>query len=132
MVNEAKDIAIEIPNEIGRICLRKDNIITFEPSPEATKTSVDILKHDLVYFMTWSKDGQLPMISDNRNLKEMTSEERRFIQEKLPVFCSKMAILVDNGLSIFFFNVMCYLNKPDIPMKMFKNPEKAFAWLREK
>lgn len=132
MVNKAEDIAIEIPNEIGRICLRKDEIITFEPSPEATKTSVKILAHDFTYFQEWTKDKRLPMISDNRTLKEMNDAERRYIQEKLPIFCSKMAILVDNGLSIFFFNVMCYLNKPDIPMKMFKNEIKAFEWLKDK
>ncbi len=132
MINEDKDISISIPNDIGRICLRKDNIITFEPKPGATKTSLDILKHDLSYFKEWTREGRLPMISDNRTLKEMNDSERRYIQEQLPVFCSKMAIIVDNGLSTFFFNIMCYLNKPDIPMKMFKNPDKAFTWLKEK
>ena len=132
MINRDKDISICIPNPIGRICLRNDNILTFEPNSDARKTNIDILKHDLAYFKEWTKNGQLPMISDNRNLKEMSASERVYIQEQLPIFCSKMAILVDNGLSMFFFNIMCHLNKPDIPMKMFKDSDKAIEWLKEK
>ena len=131
MINQDKDISICIPNPIGRICLRKDNILTFEPNAEARKTNIDILKHDLAYYKEWTKDGKLPMVSDNRTLKEMDDKERRYIQEQLPTFCSKMAILVDNGLSIFLFNMMCLFNKPDVPMKMFREPNKALDWLRE-
>ena len=100
-----KDISIAIPNSIGLICLRKANIIKLKPNSDARKTSIDILKHDLEYFKQWTKDGRLPMVSD-KTLKEMTGSERTYIQEQLPVFCSKTAILLDNGISTFYFNIM--------------------------
>lgn len=62
----------------------------------------------------------------------MDSEQRYYIQNKLPFFASKLAIIVDGSLSIFIYNILVYLNKPEIPIKVFKNFNEAYNWLKEK
>jgi len=39
--------------------------------------------------------------------------------------------MVNTGLSQFLFNLFLYLNNPEIPIKSFKNLDKAYAWLKE-
>lgn len=133
MISQSDTITKQEKNAIGVITLRADKIITFIPDSNATKTSLEILKKDLVTFKEWTKDtGPLPFLSDNRNLKQMNAEERGYIQDKLPLFASKIAIIIDGGLSIYFFNIMAHLNKPEIPMKAFKSFDKGIIWLSEK
>lgn len=132
MINSELDKLKSHTNAIGEICLRKDNVLTFTPNKVAKKTSIDILKKDLVIYMEWTKPtGPLPFLSDNRTLKQMSAEERIYIQSKVPLFASKLAILVSSGLSTFFFNIMSYLNPPEIPMKAFSDVDKAFEWLKK-
>lgn len=134
MINKKEDILKSHINEIGEIALRKDNILTFTGgNTGATKTSIEILSADVVFFKEWTKEtGPLPFLSDNRQLKQLTQEERIYIQSKVPIFASKFAILVKGGLSTFFFNIMSHLNPPIIPMKAFTDIDKAFAWLKQK
>jgi len=118
-------------NEIGEICLRSDNILTFIPNKIAKSTNIEVMKGDLERFIDWTKKtGPLPFLSDNRTLKQMNSEERLYIQSKLPLFASKIAVLVKGGLSSYFFNLMSYLNKPEISMKSFTDADKALNWLK--
>lgn len=131
-INKETDKLKNYYNPIGEICLRKDRILTFEPNKNVTQTNINVLKSDLVTFIEWTKDsGPLPFLSDNRPLKQMSSEERLFIQAKVPLFASKIAIIVSGGLSSFFYNIMAHLNKPEIPMKAFTDINKAFIWLKE-
>jgi len=117
--------------KIGDIFLRHDNIIVFSPHKGVTKVDMESMVYNLDKFMEWSKDKPLPFLSDNRNIKEISSEIRVFVQSKLPIFCSKHAIIVDTGLSQFLFNIFLYLNRPEVPIKSFTSFEKAYAWLKE-
>lgn len=42
MISEVDNITKQEKNAIGTITLRTDNIITFIPNPDATKTSLEI------------------------------------------------------------------------------------------
>ena len=133
MNNSSSIILKRHKNEMGEICLRTDNILTFVPNGIAKSTKIEIMKGDLEKFIEWTKKtGSLPFYTDNRTLKQMNTEERLYIQTKLPLFASKIAIMVKGGLSSYFYNVMSYLNKPDIPMKAFTDSERTFNWLKEK
>lgn len=132
MINKPKDIIEQKENPIGTLTLRCDNIITFEPNGKSTTTNIDILKNDVVIFLEWTKDGKMGLLSDNRTLKSLESEERVFIQKNLDKFCNKFAMVVDSGISYYLFNIFQLFNKPTIPMKAFKDPKIALKWLQEK
>lgn len=133
MINNELDILKTHTNEIGVITLRKDNILTFTAHKESTRTNINILSSDVEFFLDWTKlSGPLPFLTDNRQLKQMSKEERDYIQAKVPLFASKFAIIIKSGLSTFFFNIMAHLNSPKIPMKAFSDIDKAFEWLKEK
>ncbi len=129
-INKDTDIDKCVHNPIGRICLRHDKILTFEPNNGETKTNVDILKADTKIFLEWTKGGKLPLISDNREIKELGAEERIYMQENLDKFCSKFALIVNDGLSSYFFNILKLFTKPNVKMKAFKNIDKALEWLK--
>lgn len=61
----------------------------------------------------------------------MNFSERKYIPIKLPTFVSKFAILIDGGLSIYFFNLISYLNKLNVPLKAFKKIDPAINWRKE-
>jgi len=131
MTSSTIKILKSFSNEIGEIALRSDNLITFTPNNNVNRTNIDILKKELEILIDWTKDsGPLPFLSDNRSLKQMNSTERRFVQTKLPLFSSRIAIIVNGGLSSYFYNIMSYLNKPEIPMKAFNNKADAISWLK--
>ena len=133
MNNSSSTILKRHKNEMGEICLRTDNILTFIPDGIAKSANIEVMKGDLEKFIEWTeKTGPLPFYTDNRTLKQMSYEERVYIQAKLPLFASKIAIIVKGGLSSYFYNIMSYLNKPEIPMKAFTDSERAFNWLKEK
>jgi hypothetical protein len=134
VINKKEDILKSHENKIGVIALRKDNILTFTGgNTGATRTSIEILSADVEFFKAWTKEsGPLPFLTDNRQLKQLSKEERIYIQSKVPIFASKFAMLVKGGLSTFFFNVMAHVNTPVIPMKAFTDIDKAFEWLKEK
>lgn len=132
MINDNKDILKFHINVEGKVALRKDNILTFERNPDSKSLNLVTMKNDVRLLKEWTKEtGPLPYLSDNRNLKLATFEERQFAQENLPLFASKTAVLVKSGLSNFLYNLMLHLNKPTIPMKSFTSIDKAFIWLKE-
>jgi hypothetical protein len=133
MDNIQVDINIKetFSTKIGTISLRHDGIIVFSPHQGITNVDMESMVYNLDKFIEWSKDKPLPFLSDNRNIKQISPEVREFVQSKLPVFCSKHAIIVNTGLSQFLFNLFLHLNRPEIPIKSFSNINKAYAWLKE-
>lgn len=132
MINLKTNLIKSQSNHVGEISLRKDNILTFVPHSFATKTDLDTLKSDLKTYIEWTKStGPLPFLSDNRNMKHLSTQERLYIQQNIHLFASKIAIIVNGGLSTFFFNIMTHLNPPRVPMKAFSDTEKALKWLKE-
>jgi len=131
MIESKINIKEKFATKIGDITLRIDNIIVFTPNKGVTSVDMESMVLNLEKFVEWAKDGPLPFLSDNRNIKEISPEVRQFVQSKLPVFCSKHAIIVNNGLSQFLFNIFLLLNRPEIPIRSFKNFDKAYAWLNE-
>jgi len=118
-------------NKVGEISLTSENILTFIPHSNTSKTNLEVLKNDLKTYIEWTKTtGPLPFLSDNRTLKHMTTDERLYVQSKIHLFASKGAIIINGGLSTFFFNLMMHLNQPRIPMKAFSDIDKAYEWLK--
>jgi len=132
VVNLKHDILKSISNEVNVVALRKDNILTLVPHKNSTRTSLKTIKSELDVFIEWTNStGPLPLLVDVRYMKQMSTEERVYIQNKVPLIASKFALLITGGLSAFFFNLMAHLNSPDVPMKAFSDIDKAFEWLKD-
>jgi len=132
VVNSKHDIVKSISNEVNIVALRKDNILTLVPHEHSTKTNLKVLKSELKVLTEWTKStGPLPFLVDARYMKQMSTEERVYIQKKVPTFTTKFAVLITGGLSTFFFNIMAHLNSPEVPMKAFSDVDKAFKWLKD-
>lgn len=131
MIEFEIDIKEIFTTKIGDIVLRKDNILVFSPKEGVTKVDMESMSSNLDKFIEWTDGEPLPFLSDNRNINEISPEVRQFVQDKLPLFCSKHAIIVNSGLSQFLFNIFLLFNRPEIPIKSFRNFNKAYAWLKE-
>lgn len=130
MIESKLNVKESFSTKIGTITLCHDNVIVFSPHKGVTTVDMESMVYNLDKFVKWSKGNSLPFLSDNRNIKQISPEVREFVQSKLPLFCSKHAIIVNNGLSQFLFNLFLHLNRPEIPIKSFTSFDKAYAWLK--
>lgn len=130
-VNNTIDILEQDSSEVGLLCLRKDNIITFEPLPNKETHTLAAMKYELGVFINWAGDNKLGFLTDNRELKKFESEVRLYAQEHLPLFCDKFALIVKPGISAFLTKMFIHINRPTIPTKTFTTPEEAIIWLKE-
>jgi hypothetical protein len=131
MIESKHNIKDTFSTKIGTIVLRSDNVIVFSLKEGVTHVDIDSMSLNFEKFLEWTKDKPLPFLADNRNIKQISPEVRTFVQDNLPKFCSKHAIMVNTGLSQFLYNIFLYLNRPEIPIKSFTNFDKAYAWLKE-
>jgi len=132
MQNPNVKIDSKISTQNGIVSLRTDGILTFKPHKGVEIISTESMKEDLDAFIKLTDNKKIPFLSDNRTLNDFTSDQKSYMQEKIPVFCSKFAILIDGGISVFFFNMFQLFYKPDVIVKAFKNKESAINWLKEK
>lgn len=131
MINKENDIVKCTSSDVNVITLRKDNILTLIPHEDSIRTNIDTIKIELEILIEWTKStGPLPFLVDVRYMKQLSTEERVYIQKKVPLIASKYAVIIKAGLSTFFFNLMAHLNSPTIEMKAFSDPEKALNWLK--
>ena len=68
--------------------------------------------------------------SDNTNLKNLGSEERVYVSATFHHFASACAIKENSAIVRFITHSMIYLNKPKIPLKMFKSEIASINWLK--
>lgn len=130
--NIETDIIKNISSDVNVLTLRKDNILTLVPHMGATRTNIETIEFELETFTEWTaKTGPLPLLVDVRYMKQMTTEERVYIQKNSPLIATKLAIIVKEGLPTFFFNLMTLLNTPTIPIKAYSDYEKAIKWLKK-
>ncbi len=131
-MNKLEDILEEAESDVANLTLRKDGIITFVPKKGMTEHNVDAMKLEFEIFINWAKDGKKRFLTDNRQLKKFESDVKVYAKQNLPLFCDKMAFVVNSGVSSFLTNFFIYLHKPEVPIKTFTTPEDALTWLREK
>lgn len=132
MGSTSEKIVNQISTKNGIVTLRTDDILSFEPHQDVKTISTESMKEDLDAFIKLTENKKVPFLSDNRSLNDFNSDQKSYMQEKIPTFCSKFAILIDSGISAFFFNMFQLFYKPSVPMKAFKNKELAINWLNEK
>ena len=132
MINKESDIKKTENSNVARLVLRYDGIITHELLEGKYKTDIESLSQELDIFIEWSKDEKKTFLIDSRNFKEFNTEERLFIQKNIGKFSRKYAIILKNGLSLYFFNVLYYFSRPTVPTKFFYKVDNAIDWLNQK
>jgi hypothetical protein len=131
MINQASDIKETATSNVANLALRKDGIITHELVEGHFKTNLETLSQELDIFLEWSKIEKKTFLIDTRKFKEFNMNERLFIQNNIKKFSSKYAIIVDKGISLYFYNILNYLTKPPVPTKCFYKVEDAINWLKK-
>lgn len=114
----------------GTISLRKDKILMFIPFDGITTFAMDDLIEMYNIYMDMTNGIPHLFFSDNTNLKKLGSEERVYISERIHHFAIASAIKENSAIVRFITHSMIYLNKPQVPFKMFKTEENAINWLK--
>jgi hypothetical protein len=102
--------------DTGTICLYDNGILSHTSFRNTTKTSMDILKKDFEIFIKLANNKKTLFFYDATTLFDFTSEQKRYMQDQLPLFARKQAVLLGNGISKFMFNTFLLLYRPQIPI----------------
>lgn len=117
--------------KFGKIELRPDKILAFEPAEGITTLKLNELQLMRDELIQLSEDTPLPFFSNNRQLKDLGTEERKFVGKNIHLFASKGAITENSPMVRFITHMIIYFYKPPIPMKMFKTEDEAINWLKQ-
>ena len=115
---------------VGTITLRNDKIIMFKPFDSITTCNVDELKEMYDILMDITQGVPHLFYSDNSSIKSFGSEERAYVSSTFHHFAIASAIKENSAIVRFLTSYMIYLNKPKIPLKLFKNEKEAINWLK--
>jgi len=129
---ETKEIHIiqEEKCSTGTITLRSDKILMLKPFDHITTVNIKELKEMYAIFMDITKGVPHLYYSDNTNLKSFGPEERTHVSATFHHFASACAIKENSAVVRFITHSMIYLNRPEIPLKMFKSEEESINWLK--
>jgi len=119
----------EFRAQTGIIRIDDNGVLSHTPFKGIKKTSIEILQDDFEIFIELAKDKKVLFFYDATSLNDFTSEQKQFMQNHLPLFAKKQAVLIGNGISKFMFNTFLLLYKPQIPIKGFITKKEAFKWL---
>ncbi len=130
-MRETNDISIveQVTCSTGDITLRSDKILMLKPFDHITTVNVKELKEMYAIFMELTKGEPHLYYSDNTNLKSFGTEERVYVSANFHHFALACAIKENSAIVRFITHSMVYLNKPQIPIKMFKTEANAVDWL---
>lgn len=123
------NITKEVKADTGTIHLYDSGILSHTPFKNFSKTSIDILTKDFQIFMELANNKKVLFFYDATTLFDFTTEQKKYMQKKLPMFARKQAILLGNGVSKFMFNTFLLFYRPQIPIKGFTSKKQAFEWL---
>lgn len=117
--------------EFGVAELREDNILTFDPADNLGIYNLKQLKEMLVVFKKLTNGKPLPYYSDNTKLSgTFGSEEKVFMSTYFHEFATAFAMTENSAMTRFLAHSFMYINRPRIPIKMFKTENEAIAWLK--
>lgn len=132
LLEEKITILEKIDFEIGLIELRSDNILQFHPWEGVTGVTLEQLKLMLVHLKDITNGTPRPYFSHNVNMTTpLSTEAKIFIGDTAHEFAAAMAVTEKYAITRFMAHSMLYLNKPSVPMKLFKTKKSAFEWLKK-
>ena len=126
-----KKIIQSVELDFGIAELRSDNILSFNPNKDLGIYNLKQLQEMLVVFKKMTNGKPLPYYSDNRSLTGVFgSEEKVFMSNYFHEFATAFAMTESSALTRFLAHSFMYINRPRIPIKMFKKENDAINWLK--
>lgn len=120
----------QIDVDFGTLALRSDDILTFEPRPGLETVNLEQLKIMLVALIELCDGKPKPFLSNNKGVKSFGYEERAYVGKMMHQFSSATAVIESSPVIRFISYTIVSIFKPEIPVKLFKTKEEAFAWLQ--
>lgn len=114
---------------IGETWLEEDGILRFIVSTSGVKMNRQDAEEALDAIVQVSKGTTYPVIVDIRKLLGMDIDSRRFFANTITV--TACVLLVESPVSRVIGNFFIGLNKASIPVKLFRDENKAIDWLAE-
>ena len=74
--------------------------------------------------------GRYPLIVDMRRVKSIDAGARRYHATVSGLHFTAVALLVESPLSVVIGNFFLGLNRPDYPLRLFKDEPAAIGWLK--
>jgi len=130
MTTKQHNILAQETCEAGVITLRDDGILTFHPHDYITTCNMENLTEMYDIFMRLTKGVPHLYFSDNTNLKSFGSEERNYVSRNFHHFAIACGIKEASAIVRFITHTMIHINRPQIPLKMFKTEEESIEWLK--
>lgn len=125
------NIIESIQLDFGLIELRSDEILTFIPKESISTFNLDQVKELLAALKKITAGIPKPYYTDNSNLNSsLESEIKTFISNHFHEFATMCAMKENSAITRFIPHTFVHLNKPKIPIKMFKTEKEAIHWLK--
>lgn len=92
--------------------------------------TVDIVRVGVEVRLEMSKGVSYPMLSDIRNVTWIGKDVRDYLaRPENTVLLVAGAMIVKNVFQEVAGNLFIYINRPEVPAKLFTNEEEALKWL---
>lgn len=120
-------------NSVNNDCseLWVENGILYSKFSKSLELDLDKIK-DLIKLREELSNGENQFwMYDISNLKAVSKEARDYADKYGQNYLNAVAVIVNSHITKFIFSVYIKLKKPLLPCAVFKDKEKALAWLLE-
>jgi hypothetical protein len=123
----------ETITQSARIRKRPDGILTMHHLPEIENLSLKEFKYNFDMLLKFQQGLKSPFLLNTVGLERIGREEKTYMRELLPTFANSTAIIFDrhNAVTRMTINLMFYLERPVIPIRIFTDEVKGEQWLKK-
>ncbi len=116
-------------SSVGIMTIHNEGYISYVPHPSTSFHKLEEMKKELNFLFKRLNGRKLPFISYSQSVTKINNEELNYMKEMLPDIITKMAVVVNEGLSKYIIHMAIYFARPMFPTKVFTNKTKALEWL---
>lgn len=114
----------------GPVWLNEDGIVITIGKLESQDT--ETARENMVYTKRVTGGKPRPLLVDMTKVRSMSKGAREeYVQQQGDAIITAVALLTRSGVSNMIANIFISLNKPQVPVKLFTDPDKAKEWLME-
>jgi len=113
----------------GPVWLNEDGIVITIGKLESQDT--ETARENMVYTKKVTGGKPRPLLVDMTKVRSMSKGAREEYVQQGGATITAVALLTRSGVSNMIANIFISLNKPQVPVKLFTDPDKAKEWLME-
>ena len=112
----------------GPVWLSEDGIVITIGKSESQDT--DIARENMLYTKKVTGGKPRPLLVDITKVRSMSKGAREeYVKQQEELIITAVALLTRSGVGKMIGNIFISLNKPNVPVKLFTDPGKAYEWL---